>query len=391
MAVVVGSAGGRTLWEALGEIPDRRGRKGRQYPLRAIISLALAAMIAGSNDLMAIFRWARRLPPEALRLFGLGQAPCHATYHYFFKALDVEAAERILGAWARGSDPLEQIAIDGKRLRGSAPAGHDGREGVHLVAAFASRLEAVIGQLRVAPGSNEITAALALLKSLPLEGAVITGDAEFCQRAICQSIRDQGGDYLFTIKANPPRLMADIAVAFGDAFPPELIAALGGQVAPPTADGPPDDLEIARTVDKGHGRIEQRELAATSELASYIDWPGAAQVCPSSRTRETAGKHRQETVYAVTSLSHDRASASMLLALNRQHWESENTLHWRRDTAFAEDASRIRRDKAPHAMASLRNTVLRLLRPFTTPVQATRQIFAENQADAINLAIQGFL
>src|SRR4029077_1099251 len=112
-------------------------------------------------------------------------------------------------------------------------------------------------------------------------------------------------------------------------FPPELIAALGGQVAPPTADwdGPPDDLEIARTVDKGHGRIEQRELAATSELASYIDWPGAAQVCPSSRTRETAGKHRQETVYAVTSLSHDRASASMLLALNRQHWESENTLH----------------------------------------------------------------
>jgi len=153
-------------------------------------------------------------------LFGLTQAPCHATYHYFFKALDVEAAERVLGAWARGSDPLEHIAIDGKRLRGSAPAGHDGREGVHLVAAFASRLEAVIGQLRVAPGSNEITAALALLKSLPLEGAIVTGDAEFCQRAICQSIRDQGGDYLFTIKANQPRLMADIAVAFGDAFPP---------------------------------------------------------------------------------------------------------------------------------------------------------------------------
>ena len=88
------------------------------------------------------------------------------------------------------------------------------------MAAFASRLEAVIGQLRVAPGSNEITAALALLKSLPLAGAVVTGDAAFCQRAICQSIRDQGGDYLFTVKANQPRLMADIAVAFGDAFPP---------------------------------------------------------------------------------------------------------------------------------------------------------------------------
>lgn len=220
MGVSVGSSGGRTLWEALGEIPDRRGRKGRQYPLRAVLGLSLAAMLAGADDLMAIFRWGRRLPPEALRLFGLTQAPCHATYHYFFRALDVTAAEEALGGWSRGAGPIDHLALDGKRLRGSAGAGHDGREGVHLVAAFASRLGAVIGQLRVAPGSNEITAALALLKSLPLEGAIVTGDAEFCQRAICQSIRDQGGDYLFTIKANQPRLMADIAVAFGDAFPP---------------------------------------------------------------------------------------------------------------------------------------------------------------------------
>ena len=73
---------------------------------------------------------------------------------------------------------------------GSAAAGHDGRAGVHLLAAFASRLGAVIGQLRVAPETNEITAALALLKSLPLDGTIITGDAEFCQRAICRVIRD---------------------------------------------------------------------------------------------------------------------------------------------------------------------------------------------------------
>jgi hypothetical protein len=241
MTALLGPRAGRTLWEALGEIPDRRGRKGRQYPLRSVLSLALAAMVAGSDDLMAIFRWGRRLPPEALHVLGLSRAPCHATYHYFFKALDVGAVERVLGEWARGGQPLGHVAVDGKRLRGSARAGHDGTEGVHLVAAFASRLGAVIGQLRVAAGSNEITAALALLKSLPLEGAVITGDAEFCQRAICQSIRDQGGDYLFTIKANQPRLMADLAVAFGDAFPPgadhraERPAAVPGGLGRPAA------------------------------------------------------------------------------------------------------------------------------------------------------------
>jgi hypothetical protein len=215
------AVGGRLmLWDLLVSIPDRRGAKGRQYPLASILVLALTAMLSGANDLRAIFRWGRRLPPEGLFLLGLRRAPCHAMYHYFFKALDVVAAERVLGEWARGSGPLGHVAIDGKRLRGSAPAGHDGSEGVHLVAAFASRLGGVIGQLRVAPDSNEITAALALLKGLPLDGAVVTGDAEFCQRAICQRIRDGDGDYLFAVKANQPTLMSDLVVAFGDAFPP---------------------------------------------------------------------------------------------------------------------------------------------------------------------------
>ena len=211
---------GRTLWEALGDIPDRRGAKGRRYPLRSVLTLSLAAMLAGGNDLCSIFRWGRRLPPEALYLLGLKRAPCHAMYHYFYKALDVAATEQALGAWAQGCGPLGTVAIDGKRLRGSAPAGHDGSEGVHVVAAFASQLGAVIGQVQMAPEADEITAALALLKSLPLAGAIITGDAAFCQRAICQGVRDRKGDYLFTVKANQPQLMADIALAFGDAFPP---------------------------------------------------------------------------------------------------------------------------------------------------------------------------
>ena len=341
MAVSAGAQAGRTLWEALAEIPDRRGRKGRQYPLRAVLGLALAAMVAGADDLMAIFRWARRLPPEALWQFGLRQAPCRATYHYFFKALDVDAMEQVLGVWARGDAAVGHIAIDGKRLRGSAAAGHDGHDGVHLVAAFASRLQAVIGQLRVAPGANEITAALALLQSLPLDGAVVTGDAEFCQRTICQSIRDQGSDYLFTITANQPRLMADIAVAFGDAFHSELTAALRGQPAAAAIwDGSPPDLAVAGTIDTGHRRIERRELAASSELASYLDWPGAAQVDRIHRMREAAGKQSHETVYVITSLTRVQASPDALLALNRQRWRIENGLHWRRDTGFAEDASR---------------------------------------------------
>ncbi len=146
-----------------GRLNNHRGRprmltlQGRQYPLQALLCLTLAAMVSGADDLMAVFRWGRRLPTEALGQFGLTQAPCHATYHYFFKAFDVASAEQVLGVWSRDGAPLGHVAIDGKRLRGSAPGGHDGCEGVHLVSAFASRLRAVVGQMRVDPGANEIT------------------------------------------------------------------------------------------------------------------------------------------------------------------------------------------------------------------------------------------
>src|SRR3954454_9506109 len=189
MSDAAGLSPGRTLWEALGDIPDRRGAKGRRYPLRSVLTLSLA----GGNDLCSIFRWGRRLPPEVLYLLGLKRAPCHAMYHYFYKALDVAATEQALGVWAQGSGPLGTVAIDGKRLRGSAPAGHHGSEGVHVVAAFTSQLGAVIGQVQMAPEADEITAALVLLKSLPLAGAIITGDAAFCQRVICQDVRDRKG------------------------------------------------------------------------------------------------------------------------------------------------------------------------------------------------------
>ena len=205
-----------SLWDALGSIMDRRGRKGRQFPLQAILAIAIAAMLAGANDLRAIFRWGRRLKPEALALFGIERAPCHATYHYVFQSLDADDLAKSLGRFARGDSAPGHIAIDGKTLKGSRRLDS---KALHVLSAFATSLSAVIGDILVKPGQNEITAALEFLKELPLEGAVITGDAIFCQREICQTIDDGKGDYLFVVKDNQPELKAAIAESFG-AFSP---------------------------------------------------------------------------------------------------------------------------------------------------------------------------
>jgi len=203
-----------SLWDALTSIPDHRRPAGKRYPLASLLLIALAAMLAGRRDQLGIVRWGRRLKGETLAVIGINRArvPAPSVWCELFQALDVDALERALGGWVAGEAAVEgHVAIDGKRLRGSATAT---APGTHLLAAFSTRLQGVIGQLRVAPETNEITAALELLKTLPLKGVTITGDAIFTQRAICQTIIDGGGNYFFTVKGNQPALKADIEQAF---------------------------------------------------------------------------------------------------------------------------------------------------------------------------------
>ena len=124
----------------------------------------------------------------------------------------------------------------------------------------------------------------------------------------------------------------------------------------------------------------------------HLQWPAAAQVCRIERTREIAGKKTShEIAYAITSLPRERAGPEHLLALVRQHWSIENRLHYRRDVALGEDASRIRSGNAPQALAALRNTMLRLVETMPGSLTAIRETYAENRLDAIALAKQGFL
>ena len=207
-----------SLWAALASIPDHRRAAGKRYPLASLLLIAVAALLSGRRDQLGIVRWGRRLSAEAFVAIGIKRqrVPAPSVWCTLFQELDIAALEPVLGLWVAGGSPPGHVAIDGKRLRGSATA-H--APGVHLLAAFSAALQGVIGQLRVAPESNEITAALELLKTLPLSGVTITGDAIFTQREICQVITERGGDYFFTVKDNQPALKADIALAFGPDSP----------------------------------------------------------------------------------------------------------------------------------------------------------------------------
>src|SRR4051794_6939561 len=292
-------ARGADLWEVFSVVPDHRRADGKRYPLAGLLMIARAAMLAGRSDQLGIVRWGRKLSREALAELGIlrGRVPAPSVWSGLFRALDVGALERLLGAWVKGAGAAGHGAIDGKRLRGSAVG--DG-PGVHLLAAFSERLQGVIGQWRVAPEANEITAALTLLKTLPLEGAIISGDAIFAQTDLCRPIIERGGDYFFTVKSNQPTLEADIAPT--SPWP-------SGRIPPSAEWAPAPDVARVETVEKGHGRIEIRRLECSESLASSLSqWPGLRQVCRIERRRSLRGKDSIEGVHAITSLSRERAN-----------------------------------------------------------------------------------
>jgi len=118
------------------------------------------------------------------------------------------------------------------------------------------------------------------------------------------------------------------------------------------------------SLDKGHGRIEERWLWRSDKLRNYVDFPYARQAIRiERRVCDLDGSNpRFEISFALTSLALERTTPAQLLDISRGHWSIENRVHWVRDVTFDEDRSQVRKGAAAHAMASLRNIAIALLR-----------------------------
>jgi hypothetical protein len=120
---------------------------------------------------------------------------------------------------------------------------------------------------------------------------------------------------------------------------------------------------VHQTIDRGHGRIEQRTIQV-APMPAGLRFPHAKQVLVIQRhTTDLAGGHpRTEVCYAITSLDARRADPARLGVLARGQWQIENRAHWVRDVGFDEDRSQVRTGHGPQVMATLRNLAISLLR-----------------------------
>jgi hypothetical protein len=212
-----------SLYSALAALPDRRKARGKLYPLPALLTMTVAAILCGCKTLTAVAQWGRDYN-HLLGLLGFtkraGQryrSPCVGELSTVYATLDADAFAAALRRWLQGGDLGASVAIDGKRLRGS----RDGAvPGVHLVSAYDRDAKSVLAQVPIGD-TNEAKAALVLLGLIPLEGVVVTGDAAFTQRDFCEQVVAEGGDYFLPVKDNQPELKEAIATGFTRAFSPE--------------------------------------------------------------------------------------------------------------------------------------------------------------------------
>jgi hypothetical protein len=194
------------------QLLDRRRAQGLRHPLPSILALTAVAMLTGITSRRGVVQFGNAFGREFRKLLGCTRykAPSEATLSRVFRWVDVAVFEQLIGEWIRarlGTRCFEHIAIDGKTARGSR--GED-LPAVHLLAAYASEMRAVLMQLRVDAQTNEHKAALELLGILPLSGKVVTCDAMFTHRDVCSKIVRRGGDYVLPAKENQATLLADI-------------------------------------------------------------------------------------------------------------------------------------------------------------------------------------
>jgi len=215
-----------------------------------------------------------------------------------------------------------------------------------MVSAWAQKNSLVLGQVKVADKSNEITAIPILLERLDIAGAVITMDAMGCQKKISQQIIEKEADYVLSLKGNQGGLHDDVTTYFESSLSPEATVI---------------------TFDGGHGRIETRSVRATNEidwLKENHSWQGLKSIIAVTATRETKTKVTEETRYFISSLSAD--NPKQLEHAIRAHWAVENNLHWVLDMAFDEDSNRTRQGYSASNLAVIRHIALNLIKKETS-------------------------
>ena len=281
--------------EHLRVVPDFRRERCRKHKLLDILFIALCAILSGGEGFSDMVEFATYREEWLKKYIGLCNGiPSYYTFRRVFQLLDPEALKQGMTNWVgslRRMTGGQVIALDGKTLRHSFDT-WSGQKSLHLLNAWVTELGVAIGCEKVDGKSNEIPSAFDLIEKLSVKGHTVTLDALGCQKETARKIIDKGGDYVLCAKKNQRGLYESLKEFFDDC-----------------GDFKGIEHDIYESLEKGHGRIEERKCWAVGGEAKWLgidkDWKKIQTIARITRKRTTKGKSSLETSYYITSLGCD--------------------------------------------------------------------------------------
>lgn len=330
-----------------------------RHSLEDILAITILGSICGVDNWVELEHFADCKKDWLQTFLSLPNGiPSHDTFGRVFAQLDSSKFELCFMEWVKSffnplsdSNTKDVIALDGKSLRGS----HNRRKGknpLHLVGAWASDHNLLLGQVKTEEKSNEIEAIPRLLDMLEVRDSIITIDAIGCQHNIAAEIVDRKGDYVLNLKENQPTLHDNVVSIFKQAEKAQY-----------------KNSHNIRKIEKvrDHGRIETRKYTMISCKDNWsfdARWSGLRSICMVNVKRTVNGESSHSTRYFLTSLTYRDIDCFMRAV--RKHWDIEINLHWSLDVSFREDLNRVRVGNAAENLAIVRRIALNLLKQDTT-------------------------
>ncbi len=340
----------RPLIDELSKINDPRLDRCKKHKLIDIFVITICGVICGAGTWEQIEQYGNSKYEWFSTFLELPNGiPSHDTIRRVFILINPDEFRTAFISWIKVITNLiktEVVSIDGKTLRGSHNK-RDGKAAIHMVSAWASEMNMVLGQLKTEEKSNEITAIPELLDLLDISGCIVTIDAMGCQKKIAAKIIDKEADYVLALKKNQGTLYDEVNLFFQDAKKNNF-----------------ENIQHSyhETVDGDHGRIETRRhwvISDTGWLGNKCLWKGLNSIGMVERERDIDDKISCETTYYILS---QKCDAAMFADYARKHWGIENKLHWGLDVSFREDECRKRVGHSAENFAMIRHIALNLLK-----------------------------
>lgn len=321
------------------KVTDPRSNRNQRHPLVSIIGISLLGAIGGIDSFIGLGDFAEAHLESLEKYFDLPfGAPSHDTFRTLWSMINPEEFNESFHEFTQCIANLKTgvISLDGKTVRNS------GQNLFHVVSVWCNANELTLAQEKVGLKGGEIKVIKNLLSLLELNNRVVTIDAIGCQRAICEQIEEQGGDYLIGLKGNQKTLHKDIIQFFANE----------------------NEREACLQWDehnKGHGRIEHRTAVVTDQiewLQQKHNWPNLKSIGMVTSKVMRGDHESEEHRYYITSLP---ADAEIFCKTARTHWGIENKLHWRLDVTYNEDKACITDENAVENMSIIRKWALNIL------------------------------